>query len=176
MLDVPVADALDEANGVLLRALGLRPELFLGQVVALREPGHVLLGLGAEQSACLPLAGKRAVEAPERLHPDEIAQDEHVERDLEAQLRLDLRGRVRGLPRLVVLDDRPRAERVDVDAVDLPRQRKAVDLQPALELGRRAVGAERDLELARHEAERDSASSRTNCSRSRQRLSSSSRR
>ena len=61
---------------------------------------------------------------------------------------------MRGLARLVVLDDPARAERVDVDPVDLPGEREAVDLEPALELGRRAVGAERDLELARDEAER----------------------
>jgi hypothetical protein len=43
------------------------------------------------------LAGERLVEAAERLDADEIAQHQHVERDLELDLALDLRSRVRGL-------------------------------------------------------------------------------
>ena len=53
---------------------------------------------------------------------------------------------------LVVLDDPPRAERVDVDAVDLAAQVEAVaERQAPLQLGRRALRAEADLEPARHE-------------------------
>src|SRR5207244_9379087 len=130
------------------RLLGLGPEFFLAQVVARRESGHVVLRLRAEQAPSLPLARERAVEATERLDPDEVAQDEHVERDLEPELGLDLGRRVRGLPRLVVLDNPARAERVDVDPVDLPGEREAVDLEARLELRRRALRAERDLEAA----------------------------
>ena len=154
MLDVAGADPFDEAGRVLLRPLGLRPELVLVEVVALREAGDVLLRLGAEQAAGATLAGQRAVEPAERLHADEVPQHEHVERNLEPQLGLDLRRRERGLARLVVLHDPARAERVDVDPVDLPGQREAVDPEPALELWRRPLGAERDLELARDETER----------------------
>src|SRR5207302_1261593 len=53
--------------------------------------------------------------------------------------------------RLVVLHDPARAEGVEVDPVDLAREREPVDLQPPLQLGRRALGAERDLELPRDE-------------------------
>ena len=62
----------------------------------LTKPGQrVVLRLGAEQAARPPLAGERPVEAAERLDPDEVAQHEHVERDLQPQLLLDLRRRVR---------------------------------------------------------------------------------
>ena len=45
-----------------------------------------------------------------------------------------------------------RAERVDVDPVDLSRERKPVaEIEAALQLGSRALGSERDLETARHE-------------------------
>src|SRR5207253_7863623 len=100
----------------------------------------------------LPRSRERPVEAAERLQPDEVAQDEHVEGDLEPQLALDLSRRVGALARLVVLDDPARAERVDVDAVDLPGEGQArTELEPALQLGRRPLAAERDLEAARHE-------------------------
>ena len=56
------------------------------------------------------------------------------------------------LARLVVLDDPARAERVDVDAVDLPREGHALgELEPALQLRRGALGAEQHLEAARDE-------------------------
>ena len=89
------------------------------------------------------VAGERPVDAAERLEPDEVAQHEHVERDLQAQLALDLARRVRVLARLVVLHDPARAERVDVDAVDLPRQREPVaEVEAALQLLRRPLAAE----------------------------------
>src|SRR5262249_23694217 len=68
---------------------------------------------------------------------------EHVERDLQALLLENLLGRVRRPAGLVVLHDSPRAERLDVDAVDLPRERHAVaDVEPT---ERGALAAERDL-------------------------------
>src|SRR5205823_13649334 len=94
---------------------------------------------------------QRPVEPPQRLDPDEVAQDEHVERDLQPELRLDLRCRVRLLARLVVLDDPARAERIDVDPVDLPREEEAAEVEAALQLRRRAFRAERDLEPARNQ-------------------------
>src|SRR5207248_1107574 len=62
--------------------------------------------------------------------------------------------RVRALARLVVLDDPARAERVDVDAVDLAAQEETLpQLEAALQLGRGAVAAEADLEAPRQQAE-----------------------
>ena len=100
-------------------------------------------------------AGERAVDAAERLDADEVAQHEHVQRDLELQLVVDLLRRMRGAARLVVLHDPARAVRVDVDAVDLAAQEEVVaERQAALQLGRRAVGAERDLEAPRQKLQR----------------------
>ena len=108
----------------------------------------------AQQAARLALAGERPVEAAERLEADEIAQHEHVERDLQAQLALDLAGGVRVLAGLVVLHDPARAERILVDAVDLPGEREPVaEVEAALQLGRRALAAEEHLEAPRHERE-----------------------
>ena len=39
-----------------------------------------------QEATSRTLAGERAIEAAERLDPDEVAQDEHVKRDLQAQL------------------------------------------------------------------------------------------
>src|SRR5581483_4949956 len=108
-----------------------------------------------EQAARDAGAGERTVDTAERLDSDEAAQHEHVERDLQLQLFVDLLRRVCAAARLVVLHDPARAERVDVDAVDLPAQVQAfAEVQPPLELGRRAIGAEADLEAAWHEPER----------------------
>src|SRR5439155_10539019 len=83
---------------------------------------------------------------------DEVAQDEHVERNLQALLGLDLLRGVRVLPRLVVLDDPACAERVDVDAIDLSREGHALgELESTLELGRGALRSEEHLEAARNE-------------------------
>src|ERR687891_490533 len=149
--DVAPADAPDEAPRVLRRPLDLGPELLLVPVVRLGETGQVLGRGGAQEPARATLPREGAVEATERLDPHEVAEDEHVERDLEPELGVDLRGRVGGLPRLVVLDDPARAERVDIDPVDLPGEREAAEVEPALELGRGALGAEGDLEAARDE-------------------------
>ena len=149
----PVADALRKPAREVAGAVDLPPERLLVQVVGLDEARErVVLRLGAEQAARAPLARERPVEPAERLDPDEVAQDEHVERDLEPELLLDLRGRVAGTARLVVLDDPARAARVDVDPVDLPGERDAVaQVEAALQLRRRALRAEPDLEPARHE-------------------------
>ena len=153
MLHVAGADPFDDPDGELARSFDLAPELFLREIVVLREAGDaVLTRLSTQQPAGLALAGERAVETAERLDADEVAQHEHVQRNLEALLGLDLLRRVRVLARLVVLDDPPRAERIDVDAVDLPRQRDALgELEATLELGCRAFRSEEHLEPARNE-------------------------
>ena len=58
---------------------------------------------------------------------------------------------MRALARLVVDDDPARAEGIDVDPVDLPGERDSAQVEPALQLGRGALGAERDLEAPRQE-------------------------
>ena len=108
------------------------------------------LGLGARNEPPRPASARqRPVEAAERLEPDEVAQHEHVERDLEPQLALDLAGGVRVLAGLVVLDDPARAERIDVDPVDLPGESEpAAEIEPSLELRRGPLAAEQHLEAA----------------------------
>ena len=134
------------------RVLDGSPERLLVEVVVPRIARQRLALARAQQAARLPLAGERPVHASERLEADQVAQHEHVERDLQTQLALDLARRVRVLPRLVVLHDPARAERVDVDAVDLPGERQAVSqVEAALQLGRGALATERDLEAAGNE-------------------------
>src|SRR4029453_8547661 len=59
---------------------------------------------------------------------------------------------VRTLPRLVVLDDPARAERIDVDPVDLPGEPEIVrERKAALELRCGPLGAEGNLEAAGYE-------------------------
>src|SRR5919109_3558162 len=150
--DVARADPPDEPAGQFLRPLDLPPERLLVEVVALVEPRHgILASVGAKQPARLPVGPERAVEAADRLDPDQVAQDEQVQRDLEPELGLDLPGRVGGSARLVVLDDPPSAEGVEVDPVDLPRDREVTEIEARLQLRRRAVGAERHFEAPRHE-------------------------
>src|SRR5207247_1372355 len=67
VLHVPGANSLDKAGRVLRRPLGLRPELVLVEVVALRETGAVLCRLGAGQAAGASVPGQRAAAPPERL-------------------------------------------------------------------------------------------------------------
>ena len=154
MPHVAGADPSDEAARELAGAVDLPPEGLLVEVVVPREAGDaVFLRLGAQQPARVALSGKRPVDPAERLGPDEVAEDEHVQRDLQLQLRLDLRRRVRGLPRLVVLDDPARAERVEVDPVDLAGEREGVEIEPSLQLRRRPLRPERNLEPARDELE-----------------------
>src|SRR5229473_1120725 len=114
----------------------LAPELVLREIVVLREAGDAIFArFSPQQPAGLALAGQRAIETAQRLDADEVAQNEHVERNLQALLGLDLLGGVRVLPRLVVLDDSARTERVDVDAIDLAGQRRPLgELEPPLEL------------------------------------------
>ena len=56
-----------------------------------------------------------------------------------------------GGTRLVVLHDPARGERVDVDPVDLPRDREAAEVDAALELRRGPLAAEGHLEAPRDE-------------------------
>src|SRR2546429_440493 len=108
-----------------------------------------------QQPARHPGSRERAVDAAERLDADEVAQDEHVERDLQAQLVVDLLRRRRRAARLVVLHDPARAERVDVDPVDLAAQEEPVaEREPALQLRCGALEPEAELEPARHELQR----------------------
>ncbi len=155
--------------GALARRLDLSPELVLVQVVVpRRSPGGRRARTRAASPASARSPGERAVDAAERLDPDEVAQREHVERDLQPQLAVDVARRVRALARLVVLHDPARAERVDVDPVDLPREPQAVaEVEPALQLRRRALGAEgRPRAGAGRTVISDAASSRTKPSRS----------
>src|SRR5215210_5821310 len=152
---VALADAADGRLRVLLGALDLAPEGVLVEVVVALVAGQrVLPRPGPEQPARGAFAGERAVDAAQRLDADQVAQDEHVERDLQIQLALDLGRGVRAAARLVVDDHPARAEGVAVDAVDLPGDGEPSEVEPPLQLGRRALGAERDLELARHERRR----------------------
>ena len=128
------------------------PERLVFEVVARREPRHELLTSGrTEHAAGAALPRQRAVEASHRLHPEQVAEDEHVERDLELELGLDPCRRVGALAALVVLDDAACGERVEVDAVDLPAHGEAAEVEPGLEPGCRALAAERHLEPPRHE-------------------------
>src|SRR5690242_683461 len=150
-----LADPRDGRARLLLRPLDLAPEPLLVDVVVAHVAGHaVLLRLGPQEPAREALAGKRAVDAAERLDPDQVAENEHVERDLQVQLVLDPTRRVGGLARLVVDDDTSRAERVAVDPVDLPRDREAAEIEPALQLLCRALVPERDLEAVREKRRR----------------------
>src|SRR5581483_8820870 len=108
----------------------------------------------AQEAPSLPLAGERLVEAAERLDPDEVAEDEHVQRDLQLQLALDLGGRMRGLARLVVPDDSARRARVEIDPVDLSGQVEGLEVEPSLQLRRGSLRPERDLEAPRDERQR----------------------
>ena len=129
------------------------------------KPGSSSLRARAQQPARLALAGERAVETAERLDPDEVAQHEHVERDLQARSCVDLLRRVRRAARLVVLHDPARAERLEVDAVDLSGERQTVaEVEPAEASSARGRTTPR-TGSGRAAARR--ASTRTNASRSR---------
>src|SRR5918994_604627 len=147
--DVAGADVTGELAGSCSRRLDLRPErLFVEVVVPRVAREHVTLRTGAQKPGGAAPAGKWSVEPAERLDPDEVTQDEHVEGNLEPELLLHLPSRRRVLAGLVVLDDAPRAQRLHVDPVDLPREHGAVaEVEATLELGRRALHSERDLEL-----------------------------
>ena len=72
-------DPLDEATRVLGRAVDLRPELVLVSVVVPLESGDAIFApRWRARASRLPVHGQCAVEAAERLDPDEVAQDEHV--------------------------------------------------------------------------------------------------
>src|SRR5512133_1108352 len=150
VLHVACSDPLDEASRELLCPVDLTPERLLVEVVVAREARNaVLLCLRSQQPAGVALAGERPVDPAERLDADEVAKHEHVERDLQLQLGLDLRRRMSGLARLVVLNDPACTERVEIDAVDLSGEREGAEIESSLELLRRALRAERNLEAAR---------------------------
>ena len=120
---------------------------------------------------------KRPVDPAERLDADEVAQHEHVERDLQLLLGLDLRRRMSGLAGLVVLNDPARAERIEVDAVDLSGEREAVPRsRPRCSSCGERSSRTKPRSGAGRAADSEAASSRTNASRSRSRPCSSSRR
>ena len=96
---------VDRAPGRGLRLVDLVPEVVLGDVSGQLQPGHrVLARVGADEAAGLPRPSEPTVDSAERLHADEIAKREDVERDLELLLGLDIAGAVRPAE-LVVLDD-----------------------------------------------------------------------
>src|SRR5262249_62137287 len=99
-----------------------------------------------------PSARERAVEPAERLEPDQVAKHEHVQRNLETKLALDLRRGVGVLAGLVVLREPAGSERVDVDPVDLSGQGQLrAEFEAALQLRRGTFVPEGDLEAARDE-------------------------
>src|SRR5262249_20644498 len=106
---------------------------------------------GAHEPSRPTCARERPVEASERLESDEIAEYEHVERNLEPQLALDLGRRVGVLAGLVVLHDPASAERVDVGPVDLSGgSQPRPELKAALEPRRSPFVPEADSEAARN--------------------------
>src|SRR5207248_1330384 len=133
--NVATPDPIGRGAPARASALDLFPERLLVEEVALCQAGQVLVRLGAEHPARAARPGEGAVDAAERLDPDQVAQHEHVERDLQPLLSIDLARGVRPLPRLVVLHDPARAEGVDVDPVDLAADEDAVaELEPTLQL------------------------------------------
>src|SRR5262249_44696813 len=147
--DVARSNPARERPGRVARAVDLPPKVLVFEVVGLGETWHRVLA-GAKEPARPAAARQRPIEAAERLAPDQIPEHEHVERNLQPQLALDVARGVRALAGLVVLDDPARAERVDVDPVDLPgKAHSLAEVEPALQLGGRALHAERDLELPR---------------------------
>src|ERR1043166_6105371 len=136
--NVALANAGDGGARLLLRPLDLAPEPLLVDVVVARVTRHaVLTRLGPQHPPSDALAGQRAVAPAERLDPHEVAQDEHVERDLQVQLVLDPPRGIRGLARLVVDDHPARAARISGDPVDLARDREPAEIEPALPLSGR---------------------------------------
>src|SRR5919106_6430521 len=83
---IPGADALRIRSGPLPRRLDVCPERPLVEVVVPREPREVLPGRLAQHAPRVAPARERPVEAPERLHAHQVAEREHVERDLEPKL------------------------------------------------------------------------------------------
>src|SRR4029453_843674 len=150
--DVSGADVPGELSRGLASSVHLGPELVLVQVVVARAADDVLLRVRAKETPRPAPAGEGPGEAPQRLDPDEIPEHEHVERDLEAELLLHLARRRRMLARLVVLDDPTRAQRLDVDPVDLPREDEVLaELEAALKLRSGTLAAKGDLEVTRLE-------------------------
>src|SRR5439155_12733119 len=80
---VALADALRQRARIGARRLQPRPELVLAQVIVARVSRQLLLRARPQQPARLALAGERPIQPAERLDADEVAQDEHVERELQ---------------------------------------------------------------------------------------------
>src|SRR5262249_2260889 len=141
--DVARADAFGKRRRRLPRRFDDAPERLLVEVIV-RDVARQRLGLGAPDEAARPARTRdRPVQAAERLEADEVAEHEHVERDLKPKLALDLSRGVGALTGLVVLHHPPGAERVDVDPVDLSGERQASsELEATLQLGRCPLAAE----------------------------------
>ena len=164
----PGADALDERRARSFARSVCAQNAVLVEVVARREArARRPLASARRRPAGLPLAGERAVEPAERLDARGGPAGPACRAGSAAAARTRSSPPSARLSRLVVLDDPARAERVGVDPVDLPGEREAVDLEPALELGRRAFGAERDLEPPRDEGERATRPRRAGSARGR---------
>ena len=90
MVDVSLPHPPGERGRGLPRRLDDAPERLLVEVVVRDVAGQRLASSARTRPRGVRVAGERPVEAAQRLEPDEVAQDEHVERDLEPQLPLDL--------------------------------------------------------------------------------------
>src|SRR4051794_4159392 len=82
VVHVAGADALGVAERALACGVDEAPEGLLVEVVVPLVPGKVVRGVGGQEAARHAGAGEGAVDATERLDPDEVAQHEHVQRDL----------------------------------------------------------------------------------------------
>src|SRR5262245_26139592 len=86
--DVAAVHAVDGSPRTRLGLVHLAPEVVLGKIVGpLQAWDRVVAGLGPDEPTCLSRSGEAAVQAAQRLHSDEVAKRENVERDL--QLVLD---------------------------------------------------------------------------------------
>src|SRR5262245_40291087 len=124
--DVPGTDPAGVHRRTLTSRFDLAPERVLVQIVVPRESREVVAGGLAEHATSEAPACERTVDTPEWLDAHEVAQRQHVQRDLKAELPVDVARRVCTLARLVVLHDAARAERIDVDPVDLSREPEIV--------------------------------------------------
>ena len=97
----------------------------------------------------MPPRAERPEQAADGLEPEQLAQRQQVERDLQPAVLEDAHGRVGRHAGLVVVDQPARRHPgIGVDAVDLADDREVAEPQAVLEPRRRAGPAERDLEAA----------------------------
>ena len=166
---VAVSDPGDDRPGTLLRSRDLPPEVLLLGIVARRVPGDAVAARGGpQQPAGLAVTGERPIQPAERLDPDEVAQHEHVQRDLQPQLALDLGRRMRLLPRLVVPDDAARGEGSRSTRSILPESRNVSRSSPRCSSGAERSDPNDTSNLRGTSGSSESASARTSPSRSRQ--------